>query len=62
MSAFLDGLLHLRRGPWEAAATALIGAGVVMLVQPFTLALYTYSFAVILGGTALFLVVSHFPD
>jgi hypothetical protein len=51
-----------RRGPWENAATALIGAGVVMLMQPFALALYTYSFATILAGTLLFVVVSHFPE
>jgi hypothetical protein len=53
---------YLRRGPWEAAAMALIAAGVAMLVQPFALSLYTYSFAVILGGTALFVLVSHFPE
>jgi len=52
----------LRRGPWEAAATALIGVGVFMLMQPFSLWLYTYSFATILAGTLAFVVVSHFPD
>jgi hypothetical protein len=51
-----------RRGPWEAAATALIAAGVVMLLQPFALALYTYSFATTLTGVVLFIVVSKFPD
>jgi hypothetical protein len=53
---------YLRRGPWEAGATATIGAGVAMLMQPLSLALYTWSFAVILAGTALFMVVSHFPE
>jgi hypothetical protein len=52
----------LRRGPWEAGATALIGVGVFMLMQPFSLWLYTYSFATILAGTLAFVVVSHFPD
>lgn len=52
----------LRRGPWEAGATALIGAGVFMLMQPFSLSLYTYSFVTILAGTLAFVVVSHFPD
>jgi hypothetical protein len=52
----------LRRGPWEAGATALIGTGVFMLMQPFSLGLYTYSFATILAGTLAFVVVSHFPD
>jgi len=51
-----------RRGPWEAAAIALIVAGVVMLMQPFSLALYGYSFAVVLVGTALFVVVSKFRE
>jgi hypothetical protein len=50
-----------RRGPWEAAAIALIIAGVVMLMQPFSLALYGYSFATVLLGTVTFIVVSKFP-
>jgi len=51
-----------RRGPWENGATALIGAGIVMLMQPFSIALYGYSFVTILAGTLGFVVVSHFPD
>jgi len=51
-----------RRGPWEGAATALIGAGVVMLTQPFWLNLYRYSFTVILVGTLGFLIASHLPE
>ena len=50
-----------RRGPWEAAAIALIITGVVMLMQPFSLALYGYSFATVLLGTVMFIVVSKFP-
>jgi hypothetical protein len=52
----------LRRGPWEAASTVVIGAGILMLVQPIALGLYTYSFCVILAGTVAFLVTSHFPE
>ena len=52
----------LRRGPMEAVATAVIAAGVVMLLQPFSMALYTYSFVTTLSGTALFTVVSRFPE
>ncbi len=51
-----------RRGPWENAATALIGVGVVALMQPFSLILYTYSFVTILAGTVMFVIVSHFPE
>ena len=52
----------LRRGPCEAVAMALIGIGVVMLMQPFSLDLYSYSFVTILAGTLGFVIVSHFPD
>jgi hypothetical protein len=52
----------LRRGPCEAIAMALIGLGVVMLMQPLSLSLYSYSFVTILVGTLGFVIVSHFPD
>jgi hypothetical protein len=51
-----------RRGPWESAAMALIAAGIVMLVQPWSIDLYGYSFAAILAGTLGFVAVSHFPE
>jgi hypothetical protein len=41
---------------------ALIGVGVVMLMQPFSLILYSYSFVTILAGTLGFVIVSHFPE
>jgi hypothetical protein len=62
MSAFINGLLHLRRGPWETLATVLIALGVVMLMQPFFLWAYTWSFIVTLIGTVMFIVTSHFPE
>jgi len=52
----------LRRGPWETLATALIGIGVVMLMQPFSLTLYGYSLFTTLTGTLMFVVVTKFPD
>jgi len=51
-----------RRGPWENGATALIGVGVFMLMQPFSLWLFGNSFAVIVAGTVGFVIVSHFPE
>ena len=54
--------LWLRRGPCEVMAMALIGLGVVMLMQPLSLNLYGYSFVTILAGTLGFVIVSHFPD
>ncbi|MEN9409129.1 MAG: hypothetical protein RL216_1103 [Pseudomonadota bacterium] len=62
MTRFLQGLVRLRRGPWELLATILIALGVFMLMQPFALALYTWSFLVTLAGTVMFIVVSHFPE
>jgi hypothetical protein len=55
-------LMRLRRGPWEAIATAVIAAGVIMLMQSWSIALYSWSFVTVLVGTALFVVVSHFRD
>lgn len=52
----------LRRRPLEALATALIAAGVLMLLQPFALVLYTYSFATTLFGVVMFTLVSKFPE
>ena len=37
MSNFINGLLRLRRGPWEMVASVLIALGVIMLMQPFLL-------------------------
>jgi hypothetical protein len=48
----------LRRGPLEAIATMIIAAGVVMLMQPFFLTLYSWSFATTLFGTLMFTLVS----
>ncbi|MEM7075214.1 MAG: hypothetical protein AAGA28_09335 [Pseudomonadota bacterium] len=62
MSAFINGLLRLRRGPWEMIASVLIAIGVIMLMQPYALWAFTYSFVVTLVGTVLFIIVSHFPE
>ena len=62
MRTFLTGLLRLRRGPWEMLASVLIALGVVMLMQPWLLIAYSYSFIVTLTGTVMFIIVSHFPE
>jgi hypothetical protein len=51
-----------RRGPCEAVAIAIIAAGIFMLMQPFSLTLYGYSFTTILAGTVLFMIVSKIPE
>ena len=62
MTMFIKGLLRFRRGPWENLATVLIALGVFMLMQPFAMVLFTYSFVVTLIGTVMFIIVSHFPE
>ena len=62
MSNFLSGLVRFRRGPWEALATVLIMLGVFMLMQPFFMWGFTYSFVTTLVGTIMFVIVSHFPE
>ena len=62
MKIFFNGLMRLRRGPWEMLATILIALGVVMLMQPFALWAFTWSFVVTLTGTVMFIITSHFPE
>ena len=52
----------LRRGILENLATTLIAAGVLMLLQPFSLTLYGYSFVTTLIGVAMFTIVTKFPE
>ncbi len=55
-ASFTDRIL--RRGPLEATATTIIAAGVLMLMQPFFLTLYSWSFAATLFGTVMLTIVS----
>ena len=52
----------LRRGMLENIATVVIGIGFLMLFQSFSLTLYTWSFVTMLFGTAMFIIVSKFPE
>ena len=52
----------LRRGPMEMAACIVIALGIFMLLQPFAMVLFTWSFVTMLFGTAMFMVVSKFPQ
>ena len=62
MMSFIKGLIRLRRGPWENLASVLIALGVVMLMQPYVLWAFTWSFVVTLIGTVMFIITSHFPE
>jgi hypothetical protein len=62
MNELWHRLLRFRRGPWENLATIVIALGVLMLLQPLSLTLYSYSFATMLLGTLMFVIVSKFPE
>ena len=51
-----------RRGRMEMLACIVIAAGFLMMLQPFALVLYTWSFLTMLVGTVMFIVVSKFPE
>lgn len=40
----------------------IMALGAAMMFQPFAQVLFSYSFIVILLGTIMFTIVSHFPD
>ena len=52
----------LRRGPLEMAACGVIALGIAMMLQPFALVLFTWSFVTTLAGVLMFTVVSKFPE
>jgi hypothetical protein len=52
----------MRRGPMELLACCVITAGIVMMLQPFAMVLYTWSFVTTLVGTVMFMVVSKLPE
>jgi hypothetical protein len=62
MTKFINGLRSFRKDPWETLATIIIACGVLMLLQPIALTLYTYSFITTLIGTLMFIIVSKFPE
>jgi len=46
----------------EMLACIVVALGIFMMLQPFALVLYTWSFVTTLVGTVMFMVVSKFPD
>ena len=62
MNQFISVITRFRRGSWEMLATILIALGVFMLMQPFVMWAFTYSFITTLIGTVMFIIVSHFPE
>jgi hypothetical protein len=52
----------LRRGPWENATTGLIGLGLVMLMQPWSIDIYSYAFDVLLAGVVGYSIAGKLPQ
>jgi amino acid permease len=50
-----------KRSTWETITTALTALGLVMLMQPWSIALYGYSFMVLLLGVIGFTIASKLP-
>ena len=50
-----------RRGPWERASITLIATGAVLLMQPFSLDLFSYSFVVLLAGVIGYSIAGKLP-
>jgi hypothetical protein len=50
-----------RRAPWERSTTALIGIGLAMLMQPWSLDVYSWGFTVLLAGVAGYTVAGKLP-
>lgn len=51
----------LRRAPWERATAALIGLGLVMLMQPWSIDIYSHAFTVLLAGVAGYSIAGKLP-
>jgi hypothetical protein len=51
-----------RRGPWETATTGLIGLGIAMLMQPWSLEVFGYAFDVLLAGVVAFSIAGKLPE
>ena len=50
-----------RRAPCERATTALIGTGLVMLMQPWSIDVFSYGFTVLLAGVLGFSIGGKLP-
>jgi hypothetical protein len=51
-----------KRKPWEQGTTALIGLGLVMLMQPWSIEVYGYAFNVLLAGVVGYSIAGKLPQ
>jgi hypothetical protein len=53
---------YFRRAPWERGTTALIGLGLLMLMQPWSIDVFSYSFTVLLAGVVGYSIAAKLPN
>jgi hypothetical protein len=51
----------ISRGLWEPVFASLIGIGLIMLMQPWSIEVYGYSFPVFLAGVVGYSVAGKLP-
>jgi len=52
----------LQRMPWEVTTAGLIGLGMVMLMQPWSIDIYSYGFTVLLAGVVGYSIALKLPE
>jgi len=52
----------LRRAPWEHGTAGLIALGLVMLMQPWSIDVYSYGFTVLLAGVVGYSIAGKLPQ
>jgi hypothetical protein len=50
-----------RRTPWEHGTTGVIGLGLAMLMQPWSIDIYSYGFTVLLAGVIGYTIAGKLP-
>ena len=50
-----------RQAPWERSSGALIGLGLAMLMQPWSIDVYSYGFTVLLAGVIGYSIAGQLP-
>ncbi|MBX3588975.1 MAG: hypothetical protein AB7I35_13255 [Ramlibacter sp.] len=51
----------LRRAPWERGTALLIGLGLLMLMQPWSIGVFSYGFTVLLAGVVGYSIAGKLP-
>jgi hypothetical protein len=51
-----------QRTPWERTTGGLIGLGLVMLMQPWAIEIYSYGFTVLLAGVIGYSIAGKLPQ